>query len=102
METARDLLVEKMKNPDPQLITAVTFLHILLDIVRGGKHLLFNRYRELFFSCIVEVTPIVRKKFQRIAVAQLQSLIGELRSCKLGSMARKNYKTHVSKALENT
>lgn len=46
---------------EPQMITAVTLVLMLLGTVGGNKHLLFNRYKELFVSYVAEVTPIVRK-----------------------------------------
>lgn len=43
------------------MIIAFTVVLMLLGTVGGNKHLLFNRYKELFVSYVAEVSPIVRK-----------------------------------------
>lgn len=57
-------LVKQMRNLRPTDGNSVILVLILLGTVGEKKHLLFNRYRELFFSCLAEVTQVSEKKFQ--------------------------------------
>lgn len=43
------------------MVTAVALVLILLGTIGGNKHLLFNRYIELFISYLAEVIPTFRK-----------------------------------------
>lgn len=50
----------------------------MLGTLRGKKRLLFNRYRELLFSYIVEETPVVRKNSKMRMSKALKKILNEL------------------------